>query len=144
MTTVNRNALVPYSADQIYQLVLDVDRYPEFLPWCDGAEVFEQSEESQLAAISIRKGPLNTRFKTSNTLTPGESISVSLVEGPFRSLTGSWTFKPLDENACKVEMNMEFDLAGPGALVIKPVFAQICNSLLSAFLDRARQVYGPS
>lgn len=142
MTQINRQALVPFSALKIYQLVLDVERYPEFLPWCAGSEVHEQSLDHQLASVNIKKGPLNSAFTTKNQLVPGESIVISLVDGPFSRLGGSWTFKALDDDACKVEMAMDFDMAGPAGIIIKPVFTVICDSLLNAFLERARDLYG--
>ena len=143
MTTINRSALVPYSANRIYELVLDVGSYPEFLPWCVGGSVATQTAVEQVATVKIRKGPLNTQFTTRNSLQSGQSIDVSLIEGPFKTLEGGWYFKPLSADACKVEMTMNFDFGGPAGMLMKPIFAQICESLLGAFLARADELYGP-
>lgn len=142
MTRINRTALVPFSAERLYSLVLDVGAYPDFLPWCGGAEVYAQNDQQQDAAVTIRKGPLNTRFRTLNALTPGQAISVSLTEGPFRKLKGHWQFTALSPDACKVEMDMQFEFSlGPAGLLLKPVFTEVCDSLLQAFINRAHDLY---
>ncbi len=143
MTRINRTALVPFSAERLYHLVLDVESYPDFLPWCGGGQVYSQNEQQQDAAVTIRKGPLNTRFRTMNTLTPHSAIQVSLTEGPFRKLKGHWQFTALAEDACKVEMDMQFEFSlGPAGFLLKPVFSEICDSLLQAFVNRAHARYG--
>lgn len=142
MTRINRTALVPFSADRMYRLVLDVDAYPHYLPWCGGSQVHSQSERQQDASVTIRKGPLNTRFRTLNQLTPSQAIAVSLKEGPFRRLKGHWQFIELAPDACKVEMEMQFEFSlGPAALLLKPVFTEVCDSLLQAFINRAHALY---
>ena len=141
MTQISRTVLVPYSAKDLYELVLDVNAYPEFLPWCGGASVSEQTETLQVATVKIAKGPVKAEFTTRNTLLANESIDVTLVKGPFSNLDGSWRFKALSDNACKVELDMQFDFAaGPVGMLLKPVFTAICGSLLNAFTERARAI----
>ena len=110
MPEVRRTALVMHSAEQMYQLVNDVDRYPEFLPGCVASQVFEESNGHMLAELTLRKGPVSQVFSTSNTLTPNEKIAMELSNGPFEYLKGSWTFKPLSEEACKIAFELDFEL----------------------------------
>lgn len=142
MTHIHRSAMVPYSASAMYDLVLDVSSYPEFLPWCGGASVQSQSEDCQIASVSIAKGPINTAFTTRNTLMPNREIKVNLVKGPFKSLSGTWRFDSTSDTACRIELDMHFEFsAGPLGMVLKPVFTAICDSLLNAFVQRAEKLH---
>lgn len=142
MRELTRSALVPHSAAEIYALIVDVERYPRFLPWCVAAEVEARGADFMLASLSIRRGPLRAEFATRNQLEPDRSVSMSLVRGPFRSLEGGWLLTPLGDDGCKVELRMrfEFSAAVPGAL-FEPVFETVAASLVDAFVARAREVY---
>lgn len=142
MREVVRSALVGHSAEQVYALIVDVERYPEFLPWCEAAEVESRSDAEMVASLSIRRGPLRTRFTTRNRLEPGRSLSMTLERGPFRSLEGLWTLEPLGDDGCSVQLRMrfEFSAAVAGAL-LEPVFEETAGSLVDAFVARAREVY---
>lgn len=143
MASIQRNALMPYSAAGMYAIVNDVEKYPEFLPWCASSKVISQSETEMEASILMRKGKLNHSFTTHNQLTPNQKIHMELVEGPFKSLSGDWVFIALAENACKIELNLNFEFSNRMiSLLIGPIFTQIANSLVDAFCQRARQVYG--
>ena len=138
MTQVQRTALVERPAEQLYNLVLDVPAYPEFLPWCKASEVIEQDEAQQVATVTIDAIIKQVSFTTRNTLTPHSSIALQLQDGPFRSLNGEWRFKPLSDTASKVELDIEFEFAsGALALAIKPVFLKIADTMLDAFVARA-------
>lgn len=144
MTThIQRSALLPYSAAAMYNLINDVERYPEFLPWCSAGEVLERNEDFMRAALKIAKGHLSQRFVTKNTLLPNEKVSMTLEEGPFSQLQGNWEFKALGENACKISLDLKFDYAGP---IIKatlgPLFTQAANTMVDAFCQRAKELYG--
>ena len=143
MREVTRSALVAHTTAEIYALIVDVERYPEFLPWCMAARLEERSEDSMQASLTIRRGPLRTQFTTRNRLERDRSVSMSLVSGPFRSLEGLWTLSPLGEDGCSVELRMrfEFSAAVPGAL-FEPLFEETAASLVDAFVERAREVYG--
>lgn len=142
-THIQRSALLPYSAAAMYSLINDVAKYPEFLPWCSASEVLEETEYFMRAGLMIAKGHLSQRFVTKNTLVPNQSISMALEEGPFSQLQGTWEFKALGENACKISLDLEFDYAGP---IIKatlgPLFTQAANTMVDAFCQRAKQLYG--
>lgn len=141
MPHINRTALVPFSSDTMYHLVTDVSAYPEFLPWCGGGRVIEQTAQHQVAAVDISKGPLNTSFTTHNQLDPPHQISLTLVNGPFRELQGCWTFRELTEDACRIELDLRFEFAaGPVAMLLRPVFNQIADTLVNAFVARAESL----
>lgn len=143
MRQVKRSALVPYSAMQMYELVADVERYPEFLPWCTGAEVLERDGELITARLALRRAGASARFTTRNRMVVGDFLEMRLLEGPFRSLEGRWGFTAIGAAGSRVELAMSFEtmnsLAG---LLLGPVFEGACNQLVDAFGQRARQVYG--
>lgn len=143
MREVVRSALVGHSAAQVYALIVDVERYPEFLPWCDGAEVESRAGSEMVASLSIRRGPLRTRFATRNRLDPGRSLAMTLERGPFRTLEGLWTLEPLGEDGCKVQLRMRFEFAaGVAGALLEPLFEETAGSLVDAFVARARDVHG--
>lgn len=145
MYRIERSALVPYSARQMFDLVNEVTRYPEFLPWCGGTELIEGSEERTKASITIAYRGVHKTFTTSNRIVPGERMDIELVDGPFSHLVGHWRFKPLDENACKISLELEFGFSNRVAgMVIGPVFRHIADSMVEAFCRRAGEVYGPA
>ena len=142
-THIQRSALLPYPARALYDLVNDVANYPEFLPWCSASKVLEVSDEAMRAELTVSKGTLNQRFTTRNELVPGESIVMNLEEGPFSELHGVWTFKSLGDKACKITLDLRFDYAG--ALVkatLGPLFTQAANTMVDAFCQRAKKLYG--
>ncbi|MBD8598719.1 type II toxin-antitoxin system RatA family toxin [Pseudomonas sp. W2Oct36] len=144
MTThIQRSALLPYPAQALYDLVNDVSRYSEFLPWCSGASVLEQSDTSMRARVEIAKGGLSQHFVTRNTLTPGQTIEMNLEEGPFSQLHGVWTFKALNEKACKISLDLSFDYSGSIVrATLGPLFNQAANTLVDAFCQRAKELHG--
>jgi ribosome-associated toxin RatA of RatAB toxin-antitoxin module len=112
MTSIHRHALVRHSALRMYTLVNDVAAYPERFPWCDGSAVLEESPTRMLARLDLTFAGLKTTFTTENTLTCPTRIDLRLVEGPFTALTGSWQFHSLAEDACKVSLSLDFEVAG--------------------------------
>jgi len=148
MREVRRQALVPYTPSEMDALVNDVPRYPEFLPWCPSARILKDEGDTIEAAIDIAKGPVGSSFTTRNTRTPGERLEMRLLDGPFKTLEGTWQFRPLGDPAapqgCKVELLMRFEFkSGMLGMALSPVFEASCNTLVDAFVQRARQVYGP-
>jgi ribosome-associated toxin RatA of RatAB toxin-antitoxin module len=138
MTTVQRSALVPYPAPLMYALVADIDRYPEFLPWCSRARIDAVEGDLVQATIEISFGGIRQRFTTRNVNKPCEAISLELVEGPFRHLHGRWVFTALGGDSCKIEFAMSYEFRSEllGRLV-GPVFGQIANTMVDAFVRRA-------
>ncbi|KOC88272.1 type II toxin-antitoxin system RatA family toxin [Winslowiella iniecta] len=142
MAQISRSALVPYSAEQMYQLVNDVDAYPEFLPGCTGSRVLESGDHQMTAAVDVSKAGISKTFVTRNTLTDNQSIHMQLVDGPFRKLTGGWRFTSLSEDACKVELNLEFEFTNMLVeLAFGRVFKELASSMVQAFTQRAKEVY---
>ena len=142
-TRIQRSALLPYPAQALYDLVNDVARYPEFLPWCSQAEVMEESESRMRAALTVAKGGVSQRFVTLNELRQGERIEMRLQEGPFTQLHGVWDFKALNEKACKISLDLSFDYSGPLVkATLGPLFNQAANTLVDAFCQRAKDLHG--
>lgn len=142
MKKITRSALLPYSAKQMFDLVNDVAAYPEFLPWCDGAEVLSHQASKMEASVSIAKAGIRQTFQTQNHLVDGKRIEMHLVDGPFKHLKGEWEFKVLDESACKILFDVEFEVnSGLLNAAIGPIFEQISNTLVDSFCERAKQVY---
>lgn len=143
MRDIKRQALVPYPAEWMFDLVNDVDSYPEFLPWCRSADVKEEGEGYRVATVEVAKGGVARSFTTRNTLERPERLQLELVDGPFRHLSGEWLFRSLGEDACKVELHLRFEFSSSLMnLVFGPVFNQIGETMLDAFVRRARAVHG--
>ena len=143
MARVEKSALVPYSAQNMYALVADVDSYPGFLPWCRSARQRDNGDGTVTATIEMAKGPLHKSFTTRNTLLEGECIRIQLVDGPFKHLNGTWSFEPRGESGCRVKLDLEFDFSSRLLRgVVGPVFHEIANTMVDAFSRRAAVVYG--
>lgn len=142
MKQVTRSALVSFSAEQMFDLVNDVARYPEFLPGCSGARVHDSSESAMTASVDVSKAGISKTFTTSNELVPGNAIIMKLVDGPFKTLKGGWFFTPLDEQACKVELKLEFEFSSKMVeMAFGKVFNELTSNMVNAFTKRAKQVY---
>jgi ribosome-associated toxin RatA of RatAB toxin-antitoxin module len=140
---VQKSALVPFSPSQMYDLVNDVEAYPEFVPWCSNAKLLSRTEEELCGRIEFKRAGLHHWFATCNRLQENRRIDIRLEEGPFKHLEGVWVFTPLGEEACKVELTMEFEFAGRLiSAAFGPVFNQVASTLVSAFVKRAHEVYG--
>ena len=145
MPKITRTALVSHTPVQMFELVNDFASYPEFLPWCGGARVISQTESEIVGELSIQKGSIRQTFATRNTLIPPERIDLSLVSGPFKSLSGSWQFDPVGDAGCRVTLSLEFEFSGRLiAMAIGAVFSQIAGSMVDAFCARADRLYGTS
>jgi ribosome-associated toxin RatA of RatAB toxin-antitoxin module len=143
MAVVHKSVLLAYSAEQMFKLVDDIEDYPKFLPWCGGAEVRRREGNQVVAALTINYLGIRQSFATENTNDPPSSITVTLVEGPFRHLHGTWTFKALREDACKVEFDLTYEFSSKVLeQIIGPVFNKIANSFVDSFCKRAETVYG--
>lgn len=143
MITIERSALVPYSSMQMYALVDDISQYPEFMHGCIAAEEISRTPDELVGKLTLGKAGMRYSFTTRNTLTPGERMDMSLVEGPFRSFSATWHFKALTPEACKVSLQMQFDLTG-GLLGIamEKLFQHSANSLVDELVQRADKIYG--
>jgi ribosome-associated toxin RatA of RatAB toxin-antitoxin module len=143
MTTIHKSALVPYSAEQMYDLVNDFQKYPDFLPWCSASKEISRSENEVEASLDIAHSGVHKTFSTRNRLQPGESIEMHLVEGPFKYLNGVWRFEKLGDAGSKVGLDLEFEFSSKLlGMTFGPFFSKIASSLVDAFIQRAQKVYG--
>ena len=143
MATVEKSVLIGHSAAEMYDLVADVDAYPQFLPWCSGTEVKQLDPQRAAATLHVNYHGLRLHFTTENQMEQGALIDMKLMNGPFKHLDGYWRFRPLAEKACKVEFQLNYELSGK--LVEKiagPVFNHIANTLVEVFVKRATALYG--
>jgi len=138
---VQKSVLVGFPQQLMYRLVDEVERYPEFLPWCGGAEVEFRDAKLTRAAIVIDYHGIRQRFTTENRTSPPESIEIRLVSGPFHRLDGQWRFIALSVQACKIEFQLHYEFSGRLLeKLVGPVFKHIANTLVEAFVRRAEQV----
>ncbi|CAC9478470.1 hypothetical protein BSPLISOX_1410 [uncultured Gammaproteobacteria bacterium] len=143
MHQISKSAIVAYSCEQMYQLVNQINDYPQFLNWCSSTDILNQTEQEITASVSINKSAFRQTFTTLNTLTPNARIDMQLKDGPFKQLNGAWTFTPLNDNACKISLELEFSFASKLVdMAIAPIFTSISNTQLDAFVERAKQIYG--
>ena len=138
MREVKRSALVNKSPADVFALINDIERYPQFLPWCTQAAVLECGTGYLVAKIGVRQGALQGEFTTRNTLEPATRVHMQLVSGPFRALEGEWLLTPVADG-CRVDLTMRFAFKSrlTGAL-FEALFAQTVASLVDAFVARAR------
>jgi ribosome-associated toxin RatA of RatAB toxin-antitoxin module len=143
MALVEKSVLIEYSAAQMYALVEDVAAYPDFLPWCGGAEILNKEGNMTRAAITIDFRGIKQRFSTENRAEPPQSIEMKLIDGPFRKLDGSWRFKSLGDTASKVEFRLHYEFSSKLLeTVIGPVFHYIASTFVETFVKRAQQLHG--
>ena len=129
----------------MFDLVVAVDRYPKFLPWCDRASVVKEHDDGVTAEIGISIKGISQTFTTRNVHTSDREVAMSLVDGPFSRLDGAWTFVPVGEEdqACRIELSLSYDFKSAAlSALVGPVFDMIAGSLVDAFVKRAEAVYG--
>jgi ribosome-associated toxin RatA of RatAB toxin-antitoxin module len=142
MAVVHKSVLLPFSAEQMFSLVNGIEEYPKFLPWCGGTEILRREDNKVVASIAINYHGVKHAFTTENVNQPPNLIRITLVEGPFRHLDGTWAFKPLRADACKVELELHYEFSSKLLeKVIGPVFHMIANNMVDAFCKRAEEVY---
>ncbi|MEN1727881.1 MAG: type II toxin-antitoxin system RatA family toxin [Pseudomonadota bacterium] len=143
MPEIHRFALVPHSPSQMFNLVRDVARYPEFLPWVRRAEVHEDDHAVQVATLDVSVAGISRRFTTRNELLVDERLSMRLEQGPFDDLAGQWQFKPLGGEGTRVSLDLSFHL--PGSVLMLPFqrgFGRVADRMVDDFCRRAEQIHG--
>ncbi len=142
MQVVERSAMVTFTAKQMFDLVNDVGRYPEFLPWCTGARVEDRSDTERVASVKVARGVLRTEFTTRNTLKRDAQILMHLIDGPFRQLVGEWRFDAIGERGSRVSFRVEFEFKNRlTAAALGAAFETVCGSIVDAFALRAQKIY---
>ena len=143
MTVINKSALVPYTPEQMFRLVDDVEAYVEFLPWCSGSTVLVRTELDVTASLEISHSGFHKAFTTRNVYAGNQQINMYLVEGPFKKLEGIWQFQALGEQGCKIMLDLEFEFKNRLiGMSFGPLFGQMAGSLVDAFTQRAGSIYG--
>ncbi|HWI99278.1 MAG TPA: type II toxin-antitoxin system RatA family toxin [Burkholderiales bacterium] len=142
MKRMARSAIVEHSAEQMFALVDDIESYPRFLPWCRAAKVDERAAGWVQATLSVGMRGVKQTFSTRNELHPPEAMEMRLLKGPFRHFAATWRFKPLSAQACSVEFSLEYEMAGPLARLLEPLFDHIADTMVDAFTRRADDLYG--
>ncbi|HKR35989.1 MAG TPA: type II toxin-antitoxin system RatA family toxin [Steroidobacteraceae bacterium] len=144
MREVKRSALVPYTAEQMFALVEDIERYPQFLPWVAAAQLLERTPQAIVGRLEMHRAGMREIVTTRNVLTPPREITLALVAGPFKTLEGRWTFEPIGEDrGTRVSLSIRFEFANSMLnLLLSRSFEKSCNELVDAFVVRARAVYG--
>ena len=148
MKHVRKSVLLWYSAHEMYTLVTGTEQYPEFLPWCSKAEVMQRHDDGVTARLGLSYMGVQHAFTTRNVHVSDQSVTVSLVDGPFSLLDGNWLFKPLgrpgsEQQACKIEFDLRYAFASKALeAVVSPVFDRIAATFVDSFVRRAEGVYG--
>lgn len=142
MTQIKKEAIVTFSQQQMFDLVADIKSYPLFVPYCSGISVVEESEQGVVARLEVSKGSFAQSFTTKNTLVEPSSLTMELVDGPFKFLNGTWSFEALSDSASKIALDMEFEFSNKLlGLAFGKVFNQMVEQFVDAFTARAKQVY---
>jgi coenzyme Q-binding protein COQ10 len=148
MKEIQRSALVPFTPEQMFGLVDDIERYSEFLPWVASAKLLESTDSARIGRLEISRSGLHEHFTTRNIVTPPRRLEMKLVDGPFRVLEGVWTFDPVGEGATqgtRVGLALRFEFKNRMMdLLLAPKFASSCDAMVDAFAKRARDVFGRS
>lgn len=143
MPAISRSALVMHSVEDMYRLINDVLAYPSFLPDCSDSKILSQSDTAMTAALLVSKGGINKWFTTENTLLDNNKIIMKLIDGPFKYLTGGWTLTALSNEACKVELDLDYEFSNKMFdIAFGRVFNHLANNMVQAFTQQAKKVYG--
>lgn len=146
MKSVRKSVLLPYSPQEMFELVSAVPDYPRFLPWCSFARVLQVLPDGKVAEVGIGLAGVQQSFVTRNTELPGQQINIRLVRGPFSDLHGQWRFEPVGEDgarACRVQLDLNYRFSNfLLARLIGPVFDKIASTMVEAFTQRAHAIYG--
>ena len=143
MTKISKKANVNFNADQMYALVNDIESYPDFLPWCTDTKIINSGEGMLTASVTISIGKIKKRFTTLNKMEHGSSISMNLIEGPFKELNGYWKFQNNSGVGSVVTLEMQFEFKNKLLkYTFGPPFKMITDSLVSSFIERAHDIYG--
>jgi ribosome-associated toxin RatA of RatAB toxin-antitoxin module len=137
MRELIRTALVKRGVEEVWALVSDIAAYPDFVPGCTSAEILEQSGDTIVARLGVRRGALSTHFTTRNHQTRPHRVHMQLVDGPFKSLHGDWLLTPLGADGCQIELRLRYEFSNPikGAL-LQPLVADTADQMVRAFVRR--------
>jgi ribosome-associated toxin RatA of RatAB toxin-antitoxin module len=142
MKTIHKSVMIWFSNEEMFSLVADVPKYPEFLPWCESGQVDQTYEDGVSARIGMSLAGFKKSFTTRNYHIAGRQIKVNLLDGPFKHLDGLWNFIPLgEERACRVELTLNYSFDSVFGALVGPIFDKIADSLVDSFVSRAEKIY---
>ncbi|MBF0589335.1 MAG: type II toxin-antitoxin system RatA family toxin [Magnetococcales bacterium] len=143
MPRINLRKDLPFSSQQMYDLVADVESYPQFIPWCTETRKFDIQETQFMAELTVAFKGIRQSFQTLDKIIPGKQIDINLKSGPFRRLTSQWKFVDRGPEACQVVFSIDFQFKNRLMdMTMGPVFSQSSRQMVGAFEKRARQLYG--
>lgn len=143
MPDVKKTAVLPYTAQQMFNLVTAIEDYPQFIPYCKSAQILSRNEDEIKATVEFARGALHKSFTTLNRLQKDKMIEIKLLEGPFRHLHGFWQFEEQPDRSCKITLDMEFEFSNRLlSFAFEPLFLTVANKLVEVFSQRADQIYG--
>jgi len=143
MATHAERRKLPYSAEQLFDLVADVERYPEFLPWCVGARIRERRDNVIVADLLIGFRMIRERFTSKVVLDRPRRIDVAYSEGPFKYLDNHWIFLPQEDGGCIIDFHVDFEFRSRMLQkIIEVLFNEAVRRMVSAFEARSRKLYG--
>lgn len=141
MPQIRKVKKLPFGAAQMFDLVADVEKYPQFLPWCAAAQLIRRDEREIVGRLTVEKGGLRKSFTTRNRYDYPRWMDIALVEGPFRHLSGRWEFAE-EDGGCTVHYQMQFEVPFLLAPILGGLMDYMANTMVDAFARRAAQVYG--
>ncbi len=142
MAQVKKTVIINHSAGEMFLLVDDVLKYPEFLPWCGGVDLLHQDDHTTAATLHIAYHGLHQKFTTENSKVFPGSMTIQLKDGPFKHLDGTWQFIALNDEACKIEFSLNYEFENQFLeKIIAPVFSHIANTFVDGFVARADKIY---
>jgi ribosome-associated toxin RatA of RatAB toxin-antitoxin module len=141
MREMHRSALVPYSAEQMFDLIEQVERYPEFLPWCTRTQLIERSDDIVAAMVEVGFRELNVRVTTRNEKRRPEWMAIRMQDGSFRHFVGEWKLLPLGTLGCRIDFSLRYELALHTEKLAGPLIDRAANQMVDAFVRRAETVY---
>ena len=140
---ISKTSLVPYTAGQMFDLVIDAESYPEYLPGCRSVEIHERETDRLVATVNLAKGRIKKSFTTENRFVKDKRLDLHLVKGPFHHLEGRWDFEPVGDEGCRVSFQLEFEFSNKLlAMSVAPVLHEIAHALVGVFVKRAERLYG--
>src|SRR5512137_263467 len=143
MSSFRKQVTIPYTAEQMFDLVNDINAYSTFIPLCTSSEVHEEQDHKLRATIKIAKGKIGFDFTTVNTMEKGRSIAMNLENGPFKALKGVWRFTPSGSHDCMISLHFDFEFSNKLlGVALGPLFKQLCDSMVESFRKQAAVRYG--
>ena len=143
MMHIKKSVIVAHTPLKMFNLVKDIENYPKYLPWCTKSNIQKHSDDEITGAVYLEYLMVKTHFVTRNVYYPHSKIDMHFVDGPFKELSGNWTFTPLGDYGCKIDFNLEYKFSNHFfEKIIGPVFSYISKNIVDCFIKEANKQYG--